>query len=82
MLGAGAASIFIVTRPNADPLSYLLWAWFLWMYALVALLTTWSSKRPAISPSGPIDTALAANQNTGKISMREQAPTLPSGGTP
>jgi hypothetical protein len=54
MLGAGAMSILIVTRATAEPFSYLLWAWFLWMIALVALLTTWTSDRAAISQPGPI----------------------------
>lgn len=48
MLGAGAAPIFIVTRGTTGPFDYLLWTWFLWMYAAVALLATLTSGRPAI----------------------------------
>jgi hypothetical protein len=54
MLGAGAVSVLIVTRATVDPFSYVLWAWILWTYALVALLTTCESDRPAISRRGPV----------------------------
>ena len=57
MLGAGAVSVFIVTKTPAAPLSFFLCAWFLWMYALIALLTTLTSERPASSQPRPIPAA-------------------------
>ena len=49
LLGGGAVSVLLVTRSTVDPFSYLLWAWFLWTYALTALLTTSKSQPSAIS---------------------------------
>ena len=54
LLGAGAVPVFIATRATVAPFSYLLWTWFLWMYVLVALLTTLTSNRSAILRSKPV----------------------------
>lgn len=54
MLGAGAVSVFIITRATVGPFSYILWAWFLWVYVLVALLIPFGPDRPAISRPGQV----------------------------
>lgn len=56
MLSAGAVSILIVTRITVNP-GYFLWAWFLWMYALVALFFTITSGPPTTSQPTPIQDA-------------------------
>ena len=53
MLGGGAVSVLLATRSTIGPFSYLLWAWFLWIYALTALLTTSKSHPSAISRPEP-----------------------------
>lgn len=54
LLGAGAVSVLILTRSTVYPFSHLVWAWFLWTYALTALLITWKSHQSAIPRPGPV----------------------------
>lgn len=71
MLGAGAASVLTVTGAPPDPFSYLIWAWFLWTYSIVALLTTWRAERPAMPRPASVAQAKRHNPEQATRPRRE-----------